>query len=59
MKIDENKNLIVDIKAEIVWIAPATTAQEQIIRNTANHKVRAMGNRLEHSVETIIKAMLE
>lgn len=57
MEIDKDRDLIVNVEAKIMWRSPTETASEQIMRDTINHQVRAMGNRLEHSVATIIKSM--
>ena len=59
MKIDDDRDLIVRIDAKLHWINSSRDTQEQIMRDTMNHQIQAMGNRLEYSVATIIKSMCD
>jgi len=59
MELDKYRDLNVDIIAKIDWMTAPKDMAEQISRETANHQVKAMGRRLQFSVATIIKTMIE
>ena len=59
MKIDNSKDLIVDIEARIIWRDEVKSISEQVSRDTINHKVRAMGDRFKYLIEDIITNMVD